>query len=128
MILFTSMRWMSLLAALLLVSVFANGQPVRQKQRKTVLQFDRSKEISAQALNSSQAGDPGRAITLANAALQDCPDGEMGSACRALLNYTIGYVSQRQARTATSAADRERALTSAAASYRAALRDDPNNA
>jgi tetratricopeptide (TPR) repeat protein len=104
------------------------GQTVRQKSRKVVLQFDRSKEISAEALNSSQAGDQAKAITLASAALEDCPDDETGSACRALLNYTIGYVSQRQAQMATSPADRERALTSAAASYRAALRDDPNNA
>ena len=39
----------------------------------------------------------------------------------------MGYVYQQQAQSTATPADRERALTAAAASYRATLRDDPNN-
>jgi tetratricopeptide (TPR) repeat protein len=90
--------------------------------------FDRSKEISAEALKNSRAGDSRQAIEIANTGLQNCPAGGVGSTCRGLLNYTLGYIYQQQAQIATTLTDRERALGSSAGSYRAALQDDPNNA
>jgi tetratricopeptide (TPR) repeat protein len=51
----------------------------------------------------------------------------VGSSCRGLLNYTIGYIYQQQAQVAATAADREHSLISAMTSYRTALKDDPNN-
>ena len=91
------------------------------------LALDRSKEISAEALKSSETGDLIKAIEIARAGLKECPVAGAGSACRTLLNYTMGYVFQQQGQRATTAEDRQRALNSAAASYKAALQDDPSN-
>jgi Tfp pilus assembly protein PilF len=117
----------SLSVMVLLMAIIASGQAVQRRAERPLIKFDRSKEISAEALKSSQAGDPSRAIEIASAALQDCSADEAGSACRELLNYTIGYIYQREAQIAANSADREHALTSATESYRAALKDDPNN-
>ncbi len=123
-----SKNYMSVAPGILLISFFVSGQTVRQRPQTLPLKFDRSKEISAEALQSSQTGDLRKAIEIASAGLHDCSADEMGSACRVLLNYTIGYVYQQAAQIATTPTERERALSSAAASYRAALKDDPNNA
>jgi tetratricopeptide (TPR) repeat protein len=95
--------------------------------QKFSVNFDKSKETSAEALKTSQAGDPAKAIDVARMGLRNCPAAAMGESCRGLLNYTIGYIYQRQAQSAATAADREGALTSAVAAYRTALKDDPNN-
>lgn len=116
-----------LVAVIICACIPGSAQRVKRQPQKVILNFDRSKEISAEALKSSQVGDSRRAIDNANAGLQDCPTGAPGFACRGLLNYTVGYVYQQQAQSSATPADRERALTSAAASYRAALRDDPSN-
>src|SRR5437870_613416 len=116
-----------LFAAIFCACIPGSAQRVKRQPQKAILSFDRSKELSAEALKSSQAGDSRRAIDIASAGLQDCPTGTVGSACRGLLNYTMGYVYQQQAQSTATPADRERALTAAAASYRATLRDDPNN-
>lgn len=127
MSLFRAMKFVLVTIAILLTGFSASGQ-TRERAQTSALKFDRSKEMSTEALKSSQAGDQARATAIATAALQDCPGGETGSACRGLLNYTVGYIYQREAQIARSPTDRDRALASAADSYRAALRDDPNNA
>ncbi len=116
-----SKNYMSVAPGILLISFFVSGQTVRQRPQTLPLKFDRSKEISAEALQSSQTGDLRKAIEIASAGLHDCSADEMGSACRVLLNYTIGYVYQQAAQIATTPTERERALSSAAASYRAEL-------
>jgi len=88
--------------------------------------LDRSRQTSAEALKSSEMGDSARAIEIARTGLRECPAAG-GSACRTLLNYTLGYVLQQQGQSATTADDRQRALNSAVASYKAALQDDPSN-
>lgn len=118
----------SLSLTLLLPAIIASGQTVQRRAERPPIKFDRSKEISSEALKTSQTGDQSRAIEIASAALQECSAGAAGSACRGLLNYTTGYIYQRQAQIAANSADRERALSSATESYRAALNDDPNNA
>ncbi len=88
--------------------------------------LDRSRQTSAEALKSSEMGDSARAIEIARTGLRECPAAG-GSACRTLLNYTLGYVLQQQGQSATTADDRQRALNSAVASYKEALQDDPSN-
>jgi tetratricopeptide (TPR) repeat protein len=89
--------------------------------------LDRSKQTSAEALQSFQRGDLTKASEIASTGLRACPVGEGGSSCRSLLNYTLGYILQQQGQRATTADDRLRALNSAAVSYKAALQDDPSN-
>jgi tetratricopeptide (TPR) repeat protein len=89
--------------------------------------LDRSKQTSAEALQSLQRGDLAKASEIARTGLRECPAGEGGSPCRSLLNYTLGYVLQQQGQRATTADDRLRILNSAAVSYKAALQDDPSN-
>lgn len=89
--------------------------------------IDRSRQTSAEALQTFKMGDFAKAIEIARAGLRECPAAEGGSTCRSLLNYTLGYVLQRQGQHAATADDRLRTLNSAAASYKAAIQDDPGN-
>jgi len=114
-------------AAVVWASIAISAQTVQNPAEKFTIQFDESRQVSTKALKSAQTGDFGKAIESARAGLQKCPAGILGTGCRALLNYTVGYVFQHHARTASTADDRERALNSATVSYRAALEDDPNN-
>jgi hypothetical protein len=114
-------------ATVVWASIAIAAQTAQSPAEQFTVQFDKSREVSTQALKSAQAGDFDKAMESAHAGLQKCPAGILGTRCRALLNYTLGYVFQHQARTASTADDRERALNSATVSYKEALDDDPNN-
>jgi tetratricopeptide (TPR) repeat protein len=116
-----------LLASVIWAWIPAAAQTVPRQEQTVRRHVDRSRQASTEALQSSQAGDSHNAIEIVHAALQECPAGAAGSACRGLLNYTLGYIVQQQGQRATTADDRLHALNSATASYQAALQDDPGN-
>jgi tetratricopeptide (TPR) repeat protein len=112
---------------LIWVCATSNSQTQQSQQTLRRIYPDQSKEVSTEALRMAQAGQVDQAIQNVQAALMQCQNTLVGSACWALLNFTQGYLFQQKAQT-TQAADREHALNSASAAYQAALKDDPNNA
>lgn len=119
-----SLFWLLLLASAQKAQRFPG--PARPPQR-ALLHFDRSRQASTDALARAQGGDAAGGIQIATAALTDCPAAADGSACRSLLNYTVGYILQQQARAAADA-DRPGLMKRAEQAYRAALQDDAGNA
>ena len=109
-------------------SLASQDYGIQDKGFHIEIEPDQSTAQSQQALMNAQTGDFGKALDIAHGGLEKCPTGVSGIHCRALLNYTLGYVFQQQARGASPGTEREHPLNAASDSYNAALEDDPNNA
>src|SRR5690348_3633167 len=95
----------------------AQNYDVQNQDSQIEIQPDQSIQQSQQALTTAQGGDFSNGLAIAHTALEKCPTGVFGTQCRALLNYTLGYVLQDKARSASSEPEQKQSLNAASDSY-----------
>jgi tetratricopeptide (TPR) repeat protein len=113
------------LFAAMLTCATATAQPGAIAARERTAVGD-PRSVSTQSLSLAQSGKWEDAIATASTGLQRCPAGDDGRPCRALLNYTMGFIYQLEADSSKDPQPRARSLSAGRDHYQSSLQDDPS--